>query len=187
MLAINVLIPNGTVARLEQFRSPQLYTNPQRATSRRRGWLKTNHSLYESLMSLSPVRVHLQLMWSQNWLPWQRSMHPRSRLCLHYIVWPRKPTPRIKQPVASCHTAEVISIQSLPAPPHTPRGQSISEVGGEIPTMFGIHMPYAICKAVAVVVCPVTDGTEPKMRLGRARSHFRPNRPGFSKPSLAEF
>jgi len=41
-----------------------------------------------------------------------------------------KPTPRIKQRVANCHTAEVILIQSLLVPPHTPRGQSISEVGG---------------------------------------------------------
>jgi len=30
---------------------------------------------------------------------------------------------RIKQRVSSCHTAELISIQSLPAPPHTPRRQ----------------------------------------------------------------
>ena len=68
-------------------------------------------------MSLSSVRVHLQLMQSQNWLLWQRSLHPRSRLCLHWIASPRKPTPRIKQRVASCHTAKVMSIQSLPAPP----------------------------------------------------------------------
>jgi len=33
----------------------------------------------------------------------------------------RKPTHRIKQRVASCRTAEVISIQSLPAPLQTPR------------------------------------------------------------------
>ena len=37
----------------------------------------------------------------------------------------------MKQRVASCHTAEVISIQSLPAPPPTQRGQAISEVGGD--------------------------------------------------------
>jgi len=35
-----------------------------------------------------------------------------------------------KQRVASCHAAEVISIQSLPPPPDTPKGQPISEVGG---------------------------------------------------------
>ena len=103
MLAINVSIPNLTVARLEQ--------------SHRHKWLITNHPLHESLMSLSSVRVHLQLMQSQNWLPWQRPLDPRSRVCLHWIAWPRKPTPRIKQRVASCHTAEVMSIQSLPAPP----------------------------------------------------------------------
>jgi len=53
-------------------------------------------------------------------LPWQRLLDPGSRLCLHWIACPRKTTPRIKQGVASCHTAEIISIQSLPAPPHTP-------------------------------------------------------------------
>ena len=44
-----------------------------------------------------------------------------------------KTYPRIKQRVASCHTAEVISILSLPAQPHTPREQPISEVGGGLP------------------------------------------------------
>jgi len=43
--------------------------------------------------------------------------------------------PRIKQRVASCYTAEVMSIQSLPAPPPTPRGQPISEMGG-----FPLHV-----------------------------------------------
>ena len=85
-------------------------------------------------MSLSSVRVHLQLMQSQNWLPWQRPLHARSRLCLHWIACPRKPTPRIKQRLASCHTAEVMSIQSLSAaPPPTPRAQPISEMGGGPP------------------------------------------------------
>jgi len=37
------------------------------------------------------------------------------------------------------HTAEVISIQSLPAPSHTPREQPISEVGGA-PSVFGVHV-----------------------------------------------
>jgi len=46
------------------------------------------------------------------------------------IAESQQPTSRIKQRVANCHTAEFISIQSLPAPPHTPRGQPISEVGG---------------------------------------------------------
>jgi len=64
---------------------------------------------------------------------WQRTLGPRSRLCLHWIAWLQKPTLIIKQQVASCHTAAVISIQSLPAPPHTPRGQPISEVGGGLP------------------------------------------------------
>ena len=45
-LYINVSIPNLTVARREQFRSPQLWIQRERATNRRRGWLKTNHILY---------------------------------------------------------------------------------------------------------------------------------------------
>ena len=44
---------------------------------------------------------------SQKWLPWQRPLAPRNQLCLHRIAWPRKPTPRIKQCVASYHTTEV--------------------------------------------------------------------------------
>jgi len=56
---------------------------------------------------------------------------------LHWLACPRKHTPRVKQRVASCHASEVISIQSLPAPPPTPRGQLISQVGGGTPTMFG--------------------------------------------------
>jgi len=34
----------------------------------------------------------------QNWLPWQRPLDPRSRLCLHWIAWSRKHTPRITPP-----------------------------------------------------------------------------------------
>ena len=48
----------------------------------------------------------------------------------------RKPTPRIKQRVASCHTAKVISIQSLPALPPTTRGQPSQRwVGGPAPCL----------------------------------------------------
>jgi len=138
-------------------------------------------------MTTFPVRVHLQLMQSQNWSPWQRpfvagyqqylqnafcrlttATHSiTNRLlaivqtkpvnlvpkigchgiipqtldlsCLHWIAWPRKPTPRIKQHVASCHTAKVISIQSLPAPPpsRTHKGDSRSQrlVGGPPPCL----------------------------------------------------
>jgi len=60
-------------------------------------------------MSLSSVGVHLQLTQSQNWLLWQRPLDPRSRECFHWIACSRKPTPRIKQRVASCHTTEVIA------------------------------------------------------------------------------
>ena len=48
---------------------------------------------------------------SQKWLPWQHPLEPRNRLCLHRIAWPWKPTPRIKQRVASYHTTEVIPIE----------------------------------------------------------------------------
>ena len=129
MLAINVSIPHLTVARLEQFRSSQRRIQRQRPTHVGVDWKRT--ILYTKASSLSSARVHLQMMQSQNWLPWQRPLNPRSRLCLHWIAWPRKPTPRIKQRVASSHTAEVTSIQNLPAPPHTPRVQPISEVGGD--------------------------------------------------------
>jgi len=39
------------------------------------------------------------------------SFRPRTRLCHYRIAWPRKPTPRIKQHVASYHTTEVIAHQ----------------------------------------------------------------------------
>jgi len=48
---------------------------------------------------------------AKKWLPWQSSLEPRNRLCLnfHRIAWPRKPTPRIKQHVASYHTTEDVA------------------------------------------------------------------------------
>ena len=46
---------------------------------------------------------------NQKWLPWQHPLEPQNRLCRHQIAWPRKPTPRIKQRVASYHTSEVIA------------------------------------------------------------------------------
>jgi len=108
MLAINVSIPNLTVARLEQFRSPQMTENKPSFTRK------------------PHVVIFCQSPFAANAVPKLVAMatplDPRSRLCLHWIACPRKHTPRIKQRVASCHTAEVISIQSLPAPPHTPRG-----------------------------------------------------------------
>jgi len=84
MLAINVPIPNGA-SRPPGVVPIAATTIPERATNRRRGWLKTNHHLYESIMSLSPVRAHMQLMQSQNWLPWQRPLDPRSRLPYIFI------------------------------------------------------------------------------------------------------
>jgi len=45
-------------------------------------------------------------------LPWQRPFVIHSRLCLHRIAWPRKPTLRIKLCVASYHTTKVIAHQT---------------------------------------------------------------------------
>ena len=42
-------------------------------------------------------------------MPCQQPLDTRSRLCLHRIAWPRKPTPGIKQRVASYHTTKVIA------------------------------------------------------------------------------
>jgi len=71
MLAINVSIPNLTVARLEQFRLPQMTENKP--------------SLHEqTILTRKPhivifVRVHLQLMQSQNWLPAVFSLNSLTR------------------------------------------------------------------------------------------------------------
>jgi len=46
---------------------------------------------------------------SQKWLPWQRPLEPRNRLCLHRIACLRKSTPRIKQRVDSYHTTKVVA------------------------------------------------------------------------------
>jgi len=54
MLPINVSIPNRTVARLEQFRTPQLRIPiPERATNRRRVDWKQTIIYTKSCMSLS--------------------------------------------------------------------------------------------------------------------------------------
>jgi len=50
--------------------------------------------------------------------PWQWPLHTRSRLRFHpfhQIAWPRKPTPRIKQHVASYHTTKVIATKPVTA------------------------------------------------------------------------
>jgi len=104
-------------------------TNPERATNRRRGWLKSKPSFIRKphvvISRQSPFAANVIL----KLVAMATSLSPS--ICLHRIACPRKPTPRIKEPVASCHTAEVISIQSLPSPPHTPREQPISELGGD--------------------------------------------------------
>jgi len=45
--------------------------------------------------------------WHQRPPHTKKALEPRNRL--HRIAWPRKPTPRIKQRVASYHTTEVIA------------------------------------------------------------------------------
>ena len=47
--------------------------------------------------------------WRQRAPHTKKALEPRNQLCLHRIAWPRKPTPRIKQHVASYDTAEVIA------------------------------------------------------------------------------
>jgi len=87
-----------------------------------------NTSHFAMRITLFSSLVHLQLTQSQNWLPWQRPLDPRSRLCLHWIACPENLESNSESLVA---TAEVMSIQSLPVPPPpTPRGQPISEMGG---------------------------------------------------------
>ena len=125
MLAISVSITKLTVTPWSC--SDPATTYPERATNRHRGWLKISHPLYESLMSLSPVIVHLQLMLSKNWLPWQRSLDPRSWLCLHWIAWPRKPTPRIKQRVASGHIQPKLYLLKVYLPHPTHQGDNRSQ------------------------------------------------------------
>ena len=128
MLTINVSIPNLTVARLEQFRSPQLRIQRQRPTDglteNKPSFIRKPHVVISRQSSFAADAVPKLVVIAT-------SLNRRSRLCLHWIVCPRKPTPKIKQRVTSCHTAEVMWIQSLRVPPPTPRGQPISEMGGE--------------------------------------------------------
>ena len=72
MLAINVSLPNLTVARLEQFPSPHMTDN------------KPSFTRKPHVVSFrqSPFAANVV----PNWLPWQRPLDPRSRLCLHWIA-----------------------------------------------------------------------------------------------------
>ena len=47
-------------------------------------------------------------------------------------------TPRFEHRVISCYTAKLYLFEGLPAPPHAPREQPISAMGGGTPTIFGI-------------------------------------------------
>jgi len=50
-------------------------------------------------------------------------------------------TPRFEHRVISCYTAKLYLFEGLPAPPHAPREQPISAMGGGTPTIFGITWP----------------------------------------------
>jgi len=115
MLAINVSIPNMTVARLEQFPSPQM-------TDNKSSFARKPH-----------VVIIRQSKFAANAVPKLVAMATSLRPSISAMssldsLTPKTYTTRIKQRVASCHTAEVISIQSLPAPPLPPhQGDSRSQ------------------------------------------------------------
>jgi len=85
--------------------------------------LSADHS--NPLHNQSPSRYRSQKASYSNFSPKigchaNVQLDPRSRLSLHWIAWPRKPTPRIKQRVPSCHTTEVNIDSKLTCPtPHT--------------------------------------------------------------------
>ena len=121
-LAINVPIPNLTVARLEQFPSPQMTDNEPSFT-------RKPHVVIFRQSPFAANAVPKLVAMATSLIPSISGMSSLDSLTPKTYPW----GPRIKQRVASCHTAEVMSIQSLPAPPPTSRGQPISEVGGRPP------------------------------------------------------
>ena len=70
------------------------------------GRIAAAHGRFSRILQVAPLCT--PYIESQKLLPWQHPLEPRNRLCLHQIAWPRKPTPRIKQRVASYHTTKVI-------------------------------------------------------------------------------
>jgi len=64
---------------------------------------------------------------------WQRPFDTQSRLWLHQIAWPRKPTPRIKLHVASNHTTKVIA-HHMPKP----------VIANCVPKLVAIECPYTL-------------------------------------------
>ena len=111
-------------------------TNPERATNR--------HGLTENKPSFiwKPHVISRQSPFAANVVPklvaMATSLRLSSRLCLHWIAWSRKRIPRIKMRVASCHTAEVIWIQSLAAPPtHQGDNQSQRWMGDPVHVWYG--------------------------------------------------
>ena len=71
------------------------------------GRIAAAHGRFSRILQVAPMCT--PYIESQKWLPWQHTLEPRNRLWLHRIAWLRKPTPRIKQHVASYHTTEVIA------------------------------------------------------------------------------
>ena len=105
MLAINVSIPNLTVARLEQFRPPRVRIQTAQPTDT--GWLKAHHTLYDSLMPLSPVGIHLQLMQTQKLVAMATSLSCRIS-AISAFCRPTTHTPSItNRLVAIVHTKPV--------------------------------------------------------------------------------
>jgi len=115
MLAINVSIPDLTVALLEQFRPPQVRIQTQRPTDivlteNKPSFVRKSHVV---ISRQSPFAANIV----SKLVAMTTSLRPsNSRMSSLDSLTP-KTYPRIKQRVASCHTAEVISIQSLPPPP----------------------------------------------------------------------
>jgi len=71
------------------------------------GRIATAHGRFSRILQVAPMCT--PYIKSQKWLPWQHPLEPRNPQCLHRIAWPWKPTPRIKQRVASYHTTKVIA------------------------------------------------------------------------------
>ena len=124
LLAINVSIPNLTVARLEQSPSPQMTDNKPSFT-------RKLHVVIFRQSSFAPNAVPKLVVMAMSLIPSISAMSLLDSLS-------QKPTPRIKQRVASCHTTEVVWIQNLPAPP-THQGDSRSQrwVGDPLHVRYG--------------------------------------------------
>ena len=66
-------------------------------------------SITNSPVAMVHTKPVIAILVPKNWLQWQCSLESRNRLCLHRLAWPRKPTTRIKQSVASYYATKVIA------------------------------------------------------------------------------